>query len=349
MISETDIFNLSGPSYIDAVDWSKEEQRRCVLASVVQGVYILEHDRQLNRVGPKSLSTAWWESFHFHLVDILVDNADHTMFGAILHLNLPKHIPSSPHAPKYVVAFRGTLTGSTTRSRDLLLDLKCILNTLHQSSRFQLALRSIRNAVSKSGSPNHVWLAGHSLGSAIALLAGKHMAKSGQNLPTYLFNSPFTSAPLERIKHEKVKQGIHIASSVLKAGLSSALTKARGSSASSTRDGVEDGLFDALKGWVPRLFVNPNDHICSGYIGYFAQREKMEKIGAGRFEKVATRHTVESLVSGALERKSEPLHLLPSAELVINETQTSNFRAAHGLEQWWDPLLRSRSILYRYN
>lgn len=197
--------------------------RRAVLASLVQGVYVLEHDRQKNRFGPKSLAPSWWEFFHFHLHNVLVDSADFSIFGAIFELKLPPHYPKTYalDAPKYVIAFR-RLTGSETRSRDLLLDLKCIVNTLHKSSRFKLAMHSIQNTADSAG-PCNVWLAGQSLGSAMALLAGKNMAKKGYSLPTYLFNSPFTSASLERINHQKITQGIHIASSVMKVGLSAAL------------------------------------------------------------------------------------------------------------------------------
>ncbi|KAG5050362.1 hypothetical protein JHK85_011465 [Glycine max] len=178
-------------------------------------------------------------------------NADFSLFGAILELKLPPNYPKTCalNALKYVTAFRGTLTGAETRSRDILLDLKWIVNTLHKSSRFKLAMHSIQNTIDIAGSDN-VWLAGDSLGSAIALLAGKNMSKKGYNLPTYLFNSPFTSAPLERINHQKIRQGIHISIGVMKVGLSA-----------------------VLKG------QHHHDHICSGYINYFAQREKMEKKG----------------------------------------------------------------------
>ncbi|KAI4337965.1 hypothetical protein L6164_016326 [Bauhinia variegata] len=346
MISETEIFNISGPSYLTNVDWSCEDHRRSVIASVVQGVYVLEHDRQQNRLGPKSVAPAWWEFFHFYLNNVLVDNADHSMFGVVLELKLPPTYPKncSLNAPKYLIAFRGTLTGPDTRSRDFHLDLKCILNRLHYSSRFQLAVRTIDNTVAKAG-PANVWLAGHSLGSAIALLAGKNMVKKGYSLPTYLFNSPFTSAPLERINHQTVKQGIHIVSSVAKAGLSAAL-KSRCHNGSHLQ---ENDPFAVLSHWLPYLFVNPADHICSGYLSYFGHRETMEKIGAGKIEKLATKHTVESLLSCALDRNSEPLHLLPSAQLIVNMGQTLNFRAAHGIEQWWDPNLRTQSHVYVYN
>lgn len=171
MISETQIFSVSGPSCLTYVDWNCASFRRAVIASLVQGVYILEHDRQKNRLGTKSLSPPWWEFFHFHLHNVLVDGADFSMFGAILELILPPNYPKTfaLNTPKYVIAFR---VGAETRSRDILLDLKCIVNKIHKSFRFELAMHSFQNTVDVAGADN-VWLAGHSLGSAIALLTGK--------------------------------------------------------------------------------------------------------------------------------------------------------------------------------
>lgn len=105
---------------------------------------------------------------------MLVDSADFSLFGAILELKLPPNYPKTCalNALKYVTAFRGTLTGAETRSRDILLDLKCIVNKIHKSFRFELAMHSFQNTVDVAGADN-VWLAGHSLGSAIALLTGK--------------------------------------------------------------------------------------------------------------------------------------------------------------------------------
>ena len=112
------------------------------------------------------------------------------------------------------VAFRGTLLKLKSLIWDLKLDFDIIRNGLHLTSRFEFAMQAVRNMVASVGSSN-VWLAGHSLGSAMALLAGKTMAKTGIFLESFLFNSPFLSAPIEIIKDKKVKHGIRIASSVL--------------------------------------------------------------------------------------------------------------------------------------
>ncbi|KAF4380404.1 hypothetical protein F8388_024697 [Cannabis sativa] len=90
-------------------------------------------------------------------------------------------------------------------------------------------------------------------------------------------------------------------------------------------------LFSSIAAWFPNLFVNPADHICSGYIGYFEHRKKMEEIGASRIGKLATKSSVESILSGAIGKDSEPYDLLPSAIVNVNLTPASDFRRAHGL------------------
>ncbi|CAI9775069.1 unnamed protein product [Fraxinus pennsylvanica] len=78
-----------------------------------------------------------------------------------------------------------------------------------------------QNIVYKTGLEN-VWLAGHSLGSSIALLTGKY----GIHIETYLFNSPSMSPPIERIKNEKLKHGGRFADRVFAAGLAIAVNGA---------------------------------------------------------------------------------------------------------------------------
>ncbi|XP_024927948.3 GDSL esterase/lipase At4g10955 [Ziziphus jujuba] len=345
MPSGMEIFTHSGPSHLTTVDWKNPHHRRTVAASLVEGAYKIERDRQQNLQGHEALAPPWWEFFHFQVSHVLVDDVDHSIFGVIYESKFPtsyfKH--SELKAPRYVMAFRGTLTQPDTRSRDLRLDFRCISNRLHESSRFQLAMQSIQNMVSLAGAEN-VWLAGHSLGSAIALQAGKSMTKMGFALETYLFNPPFISAPTERIKEERVKHGIHMASSVVKAGLSH-VVKSR-NNRNTTK---EEDPFVVLASWSPYLFLNPADHICSGYIGYFEHRKKMEEIGAGKIERLALKNSIESIFSGALGKESEPFNFLPSAIVTINQTPAPDFRRAHGVEQWWNPNFHYRSMVFHFS
>ncbi|KAL6182375.1 hypothetical protein ACLB2K_043797 [Fragaria x ananassa] len=216
----------SAQAEMDTVAWSKENtnHQRSVAASLVQGVYIVERDRQEKREGSEALAPPWWEFFHFKLLRKLVDDVGLSIFGAIYEFKPP---PSMRHhslegRPCYVIAFRGTLTKSDSVSRDLELDVEVIRNGLHRTSRFEIAIQAVRNMVAAVGDSN-VWLAGHSLGSSMAMLAGKTMARNGAKLKSFLFNPPFFSAPIERITNKNVKHGIRFAGSVITAGLSFAM------------------------------------------------------------------------------------------------------------------------------
>lgn len=318
--------------------------RRSVAACLVQGVYVVERDRQQQRQGTQALAPPWWEFFQFKLLRHLKDDADFSIFGAIYEYKAPpSHSElSTVGIPRYVIAFRGTLTKPDSFSRDLELDFHLIRNGLHMTSRFEIAMQAVRNMVA-SVSNSNVWLAGHSLGSAMAMLAGKTMAKTGIFLEAFLFNPPFFSAPIERIKDKKVKHGLRIAGSVITAGLALAAKKNYNNSRS-----VDPFL--ALSEWVPCLFVNPADHICSEYIGYFEHRKKMEDIGAGAIERLATQHSLGGLFMNVMGKgsDSDPVHLIPSANLIVNLTPSRDLKEAHGIHQWWKPELNLKSQLHKY-
>ncbi|KAG8375115.1 hypothetical protein BUALT_Bualt10G0066800 [Buddleja alternifolia] len=339
VVSERENFNISGPSHLTTVDWENPNHRRSVAACLVQGVYILERDRQEKRVNTQALAPPWWKSFHFHLYRLLIDDVDSCIFGAIYQLT---SIPLDPNnsAPRYVIAFRGTITKGDAFTRDFELDIHIIKNGLHQTSRFETAIQAVRHVVATYGSSN-VWLTGHSLGSAMAMLAGKNMAKTGVYLEAFLFNPPFLSAPIEKIKDKKVKHGIRFAGSVITAGLALAMKNNNQTSRSG-------GTFSALSTWLPCLFVNPADHICSEYVGYFEHRKRMDEMGAGGIERLATQHSLGGLLMNVMGVQSEePLHLIPSANLTVNRTPVRDFKDAHGIHQWWRDDLHLDTKIYK--
>ncbi|KAK7406044.1 hypothetical protein VNO78_07660 [Psophocarpus tetragonolobus] len=343
MASERECFDLSGPLHLNCVDWANAYHRKSVAASLVQGVYILEKDRQEGREGTNALALPWWSFFHFQLLHTLVDDVDSSIFGAIYEFKPPSSMCNDTlhRSPRYIIAFRGTITKEDSVFRDIELDIHLVRNGLHQTSRGEIAIQAVRNMVSSVGGSN-IWLAGHSLGSAMAMLAGKTMAKAGIFIESFLFNPPYVSAPIERIKDKKLKHGLRFAGSVVTAGLAIAMKAKQKKSLSSDP-------FVAFSAWIPCLFVNLSDHICSEYIGYFEHRRKMEEIGAGSIEKLATQTSLGCLLMGALGKESnEPLHLIPSASLTINGTPSRDFREAHGIHQWWKPDLRLESKLYQY-
>nr|GMD05526.1 GDSL esterase/lipase At4g10955-like [Ipomoea batatas]GMD11787.1 GDSL esterase/lipase At4g10955-like [Ipomoea batatas] len=348
MASEREDFSVSGPLHLDVVNWDNADHRRSVAACLVQGVYMLERDRQEKRQGDEALAPPWWKFFDFKLYRQLVDNADSSIFGAVYEYTPPgcNSNELAVKCPRYVIAFRGTITKGDAFSRDLELDMHIIRNELHFSSRFETGIQAVRNVVATFGSSN-IWLAGHSLGAAIAMLAGKTMAKTGVFLEAFLFNSPYLSAPVERIKDKKVKHGIRIATSVITAGLAFASSVKSNNRQKNLSRGSS---FAAISRWVPCLFVNPADHICSEYIGYFEHRKKMEDIGIGAIEKLATQHSVGGLFMNLLGKDSEePMHLIPSAALTVNLTPSPDFKEAHGIHQWWRPALRLDSKTYLYS
>ncbi|XP_054796031.1 GDSL esterase/lipase At4g10955-like [Prosopis cineraria] len=332
MIPESgDIFHLSGPADLKSVDWNNASHRRCVLASVVQGVYVLENDRRLNRAGPKAQALPWWETFRFRLIETIQDSSDHSVFGAVFQLN-SKPGNFAINSPKYLIAFRGVMLTSPTLSTDISLSIQSYFGILHNSHRLNSAVGRVQHWVAVAGGAHNVWLAGHSLGSAIALLAAKNMAaRLGCHLTAYLF--------------PKLRTGIHMVSTTVKALLIAY------SQRHENRKGDYDE-FSALADWLPCLFVNPSDHVSSGYIWYFEQRMKMYELGAATatLERLGTQNTIKGLLmSNKWDIESQPQHLLPSAELIINQASSTSFTEAHGIKQWWNPRLPHHSVIHRYN
>ncbi|KAG6715294.1 hypothetical protein I3842_05G243200, partial [Carya illinoinensis] len=339
MTSHRKVFNISGPTHLTVVDWRNAHHRRTVAASLIQGVYTLEHDR-LHRHGPnEALARPWWNFFNFNLDCVLVDDVDLSIFGAVYKY---KYRDPSSKVPNYVIAFRGEALRQDSRREAVELAFKCISNKLQQTSRFQLAMQRVEKIVDSSGAGN-VWLAGHSLGSAMAVLVGKNMViKRNCFLETYLFNPPFPSVPLELIKDEKLKGGLRFAGNVVKVGLALA---------ADARKPQERDPFAALSPWIPHLFVNPDDAVCAEYIGYFENRKKLQGLADGEIQRLAMQNPIRNLIKCAAFGKDveDTLHLLPSAYLnVINGGPSNNFREAHRIHQWWNPNFRFDIQLYQY-
>ncbi|XP_072994912.1 GDSL esterase/lipase At4g10955-like [Typha latifolia] len=336
MPSQKDVFEVSGPFGLTFVKWNDPHHQRCVVASLVQGAYVLERDRQKRREGSEARAPPWWKSFHFEQIKKLVDDKDGSIFGAIYEFK-PSGSIVDPSAPKYVIAFRGTLLKLKSIKQDIALDFKLVMHKLEEESRSIIATQAVADLVSAHGDEK-IWLAGHSLGSALATLAGKSMARKGVNLKAFLFNPPFVSAPIDLIKNEKVKKGIRIMSSFIKAGVAKIVKNHQDKSSES---------FAMARSWTPNLFVNTADHVSSQYIGYFEHRKTMAEIGAGTVEKVATQNSFTNLL--VYDSESEPFHLLPSAILTENLCPSSEFDLAHGIQQWWTQGLTLQSSHYRYD
>ncbi|XVE89921.1 hypothetical protein DITRI_Ditri20bG0034800 [Diplodiscus trichospermus] len=343
-------FRSKGPSHLRSVDWNNAYHRRSVAASLVEGVYELDRHRQAGRQGSQSSAPPWWEFFHFELIYQLVDDDDGSIFGAIFRYNPPAYSyhRTIDRSPPYVIAFRGTSRPeSGSFERDLELDIKIIKNGLHQTSRFATAMKAVQAVVTAVG-PSNLWLTGHSLGAAMAMLTGKTMAKAGKFLEAFLFNPPHVSPPVNHvIKDKKVRHGLRFAGTIIKAGLAFA------AAGDDQRKGIEykDSLA-AISGWIPRLFVNQEDPICSEYIYYFEHRKKLQDLGAGSVARLTSKFSLGNLFMSAAGVKgvenSEPLHLLPSANLTVNLSPSQDFSQAHELRQWWRQDLNLKCSVYEY-
>ncbi|KAL1541706.1 GDSL esterase/lipase-like protein [Salvia divinorum] len=324
------IFSLSGPSFLTAVDWSNFHHKRSVAACLVQAVYALEDDRKC----PDALAPPWWLTFNFRLVQILDDSHDISRFGAVFEfINYSYYchqVPATQRPPQYVIAFRGTSLKSENRKEDFKLDVHLMINNHKNSSRFQTGLETAKQMVRYG----NVWLAGHSAGSSLALAIGREMVKCyGVHLETYLFNPPFLSLHIEWIKSDKAKCLLRFPGSLATAGV--AVVASAGAR--------ERDPFVRLSTWVPYLFINRSDPLCSEYAGYFKHRGDMEAIGAGKIGRVATKNSIVSILSSR-----EALHLIPSAYLSINGTAPS-VRETHGISQWWRHDLELEYKYYLYN
>ncbi|CAH2079623.1 unnamed protein product [Thlaspi arvense] len=352
MASDREDFTLCGPSHLTNFDWANENHQRCVAACLVQGIYIVERDRQLKREGSEALASPWWDFFNFKLIRHLVDDADFSIFGGIYEFKPPQDTTTTTTVvdsgvPRYVLAFRGTLTKPDSISRDLELDIHIIRNGLHKTSRFEIAMQAVRSMASSSSGASSLWLTGHSMGAAMALLAGKTLAKTGVYIRSSLFNPPFVSPPIERIANERVRSGIRIAGSIVTAGLALSRTLKQAQQQQNQQQEVKqqnlsEDTIKALSLWLPEIHVNPGDHLCSEYIGFFEHRGTMEQFGygAGFVERMAMNHSLGGLlmdamgVSNAVE-VDEPVHVIPSGKLIVNRTNSEDYKEAHGIHQWW--------------
>ncbi|KAM3260411.1 hypothetical protein ACQJBY_051583 [Aegilops geniculata] len=328
------------------IDWGNEEHRRCMVACMVKGAYVLESDRAMGRTEAAALAPAWCESFHFSINQKLTEESEVAIYGAIYeHVPGPRH----PSAPRYVVAFRGTMLRHPELAvvmKDVFLDVNIVTNTLKHRTRFNLARGAVKGLMGDTGSSNpdpekcaDVWLAGHSLGASLALEVGREMMVQGLNLPTFLFNPPQVSlTPLLNLLKatEKAKSGLHLTSLVLKV--------AAGRFSDSHREHMGQ-LFKKLEPWVLNLYVHDKDWISQGFIDYFELRQKYRERfpDAGAVWMTMSYRDMLSRLFG--EETGQP-HLLPSATLWKSRLEPD----AHGLQQWWKPAseLGLGATPYRY-
>ncbi|XP_062186576.1 GDSL esterase/lipase At4g10955-like isoform X1 [Phragmites australis] len=333
----------SSPATTIEIDWDNEEHRRCITSCLVKGTYVLQSDQTRG----EALAPAWWESFHFNLLEALeceIPNflGPNRLFSAFFEYVPPYGGRRHKSAPRYIVAFRGTMLNDPTALRDMCHNASIVLNQHHNFNRFRKARERVEELIangSVTGSSD-VWLAGHSLGASIALDVGHEMARKGCYLPTFLFNPPHVSlAPAVDVlpMTEVAKEHLSATSCVVKYVLGKTVLRTHGERM--------EALFEKLSPWEPNLYVHERDVICKGFIDYFDQRKQVQK----RFPGVAMSATTLSyrdMCYSVFGKQSERAHLLPSAWLHKNSSSHGN---AHELQQWWHPGLTFNSELYSWH
>ncbi|KAL5701411.1 hypothetical protein ACHQM5_026751 [Ranunculus cassubicifolius] len=297
--------NISSPNWkeIFSSSWNDENYKRSVIACFVQAVYLLEIDRQENRTESTSLALNWWKPFTYKVTQTLLDPRDGSIFGALLEWDrssaLNNFVLMRPSgAPRAILALRGTLLSSPTVTRDLIDGLRFVAwESLEGSVRYNIALEALKLAVGVHGCCN-VCVAGHSLGAGFALEVGKSLAKQGMSVETHLFNPPSVSFAMSlRSIGEKFKSIFPWANSDEVVG-----------------DAVAGGVSEMSHKWVPHLYVNDNDYICSSY---------NETAGTSKVEATDIQ-----------------------AKLFVMSKEKQRFVEAHKLEQWWSDNLELQFALH---
>ncbi|KAJ3673107.1 hypothetical protein LUZ60_006481 [Juncus effusus] len=332
-----DDFRVSGPVHLEVIDWEKPDHQCAVMACLVQATYVLESDR--NRAQSEPLAPAWWQSFNFELIETMVDPKDSYIFGAVYRYN--KYNPKkTPQAPRFVIAFRGTMLEGGNLTRDLSHDLLIGDGGLGSTSRLKTALEYIDRHMAQFGSEG-IFLAGHSLGSSMAMLVGANLATKGVHCKTFLFNLPscITEEKSSRRLIARFLQitplvlgmagaiGIFPIASVATLGMAASvimidtlvvvsgiatvtsLAALIGSFVLSVQKRIKETNVSLYS---PHIYTNPEDPICKNWISYF-RKQKVDK-KRGPFE-----------LAGFVE----------SGVLKINSTVGRGMMQAHGLKQWW--------------
>nr|GMD07833.1 GDSL esterase/lipase At4g10955-like [Ipomoea batatas]GME16085.1 GDSL esterase/lipase At4g10955-like [Ipomoea batatas] len=267
-----------------------------------------------------SVSQLWKEyGFDLDANSVLIDPHDGSIFGAIFIRR--SSTGAGDPLPKVVIAFRGTMLQKATFKEDMANNWGCIFNGLHESTRVILGLTAVK-AILGNVAEDGVWLAGHSLGAAIALAIGRNLVLSMHlYLETYLFNPPMISL-LDC--NSPIKSGL--------VGLSSTLDKKL----------VNMDEILVLSEWIPHLFINEFDWICNDFLTHFESLNEMEFSGGDVEENwMVKMNSFRTLVWNLLgNNKPQPPYLIPSAHLTINSKQPEGSMGSHRLRQWLNPELQ---------
>ncbi|KAF0902969.1 hypothetical protein E2562_022608 [Oryza meyeriana var. granulata] len=325
--------SLSPPTWRDLLrsSWKNANYRRMVIACFIQGVYLLELDRQEKRDERTGLAPQWWRPFKYRLAQVLVDERDGSVYGAVLEWDrqaaLSDYIPFRPTcAPAAVVALRGTLLRTPTFRRDVTDDLRFLAwDSLKGSVRFAGALGALRAAAARF-SAGSVCIGGHSLGAGFALQVGKALAKEGVFVECHVFNPPSVSLAmsLKGFAESAGELWGRVRSWIPYVGSSQAAPVADAGAGGGESEEAKASLArEGMGKWLLHLYINTNDYICCYYNDAAGGTATVAAGGGSASGKAAVRG------SGAGAGRAGVARMLVAAK------GPTKFLDAHGLQQWW--------------
>ncbi|KAJ3697962.1 hypothetical protein LUZ61_001667 [Rhynchospora tenuis] len=305
------------------------------MACLVQATYVLESDRKKSR---EPLAPDWWMSFGFELVNTFIDDKDSSIFGAIYRNT--RYNNRTPQAPRFVIAFRGTIQEATNIHSDISHDLLVNDSDLDFTSQLKKTMQQIVYHISEFGA-EATFLAGHSLGSTMAMLVGANLATKGIYLKTFLFNLPsclteeessrrliawfiqitpwvagFAGAvgmfPLAAIAYLSTALSLVTSSSLVAATGIAALTSLAALAGTSVLKLKKRSRLEEMSLFAPYIFVNPEDPACKNWIPYFCNQPRGNK-----------------------RSRLEFADFVESAVLKINSVPGQGMLKAQSLKQWW--------------
>lgn len=322
------ITTLNWRDFIDS-SWKDANYKRRAIASLIQAVYFLELDRQENRTKENSLAPAFWIPFKYKPTQILIDERDGSIFGAIFEWDrsaaLSEFKPFKPiGAPRAVLALRGTLIRFPTMRRDFEDDFRFVAwECLKDSVRFKVAMDAVKSVYDTYGSRN-VCIGGHSLGAGFGLQVGKELAKEMINVEAHLFNPPSVSLAMSLGNIGKKAEYVWNRIKILLPSSSEPQVSIDVDETYVDKTYIVrlkrmmprlSRLMDACLGrekWVPHLYVNKNDWISYFYIHTDGTRENIANV-----------------------ENMDPSNEHNEAKLYVITKKDQKFLEAHGLKQWW--------------
>ncbi|CAL4962184.1 unnamed protein product [Urochloa decumbens] len=317
--------HLSSTSWWDLLrsSWKDPNYRRMVIACFIQGVYLLELDRQENRDERTGLAPQWWRHFSYRLAQTLVDERDGSVYGAVLEWDgralLAGYAPQllrPAGAPAAVVALRGTLLSGATFRRDVTDDLRFLAwDSLKGSVRFAGALAALRAAARRHGGARAMCVGGHSLGAGFALQVGKALAKEGVFVECHVFNPPSVSLATSL-------RGFADTAGEMWGRVRSWLPAYAGGGGGGEAAKLERA---GTAKWMPHLYINTNDYICCYYTDAAAGTATVTATGGGGGG------TSGKTVAGGMGGGGTA----GKARMVLVSKGPTKFLDAHGLQQWW--------------